>query len=92
MSHKKIIWIVTGIIIIANGTYINGLSNNNNSASERSQTENTHKVIAACLEVNIAGNLQTSEALISAMSFNPDMDKNHHAQFANPYQTAARDI
>jgi two-component system sensor histidine kinase/response regulator len=81
---QKIIWIVTAIIIIAIGTYIDELSNSNHRTTERNQADNTLKVIAARLEGNIFGNLQTSKAMVSAIHSNPGLDQDQFAQFAKP--------
>lgn len=81
---QKIIWIITAITIISIGIYVDELNNRSHRASERSHADNVLKVIAARLEGNIFGNLQTSKAMVSAVYSNPDMSQDEFAQFAKP--------
>jgi two-component system, sensor histidine kinase and response regulator len=90
LHFNKIEWlrnavlVVSAIAIIAIAAYIDQLNNHNYQAQARVQADNSLKIIAARLEGNILGNLQTAKAMVSAVNVNPAIDQAGFAEFAKP--------
>ncbi|MBQ0796356.1 response regulator [Zhongshania sp.] len=81
---QKFLWAMAAVAIIAIGCYIDQLNNSNYKMHVRNQADNTLKIIAARLEGNILGNMQTSKAMVAAVHSNPAISQADFAQFAKP--------
>lgn len=81
---RNVIWVVSALAIITIAVYIDQLNNHSYQAQTRVQADNALKIIAARLEGNILGNLQTAKAMVSAVSVNPDVNQDDFAAFAKP--------
>ncbi|MBQ0760155.1 MAG: response regulator [Zhongshania sp.] len=79
-----LVWIVSVISIITIGAYIDKVNNHTYKISSRDQADKELQIIAARLEGNILGNLQTSKAMLSAIYSNPNIDQEGFAKFAKP--------
>ncbi|CAA0110319.1 Signal transduction histidine-protein kinase BarA [Zhongshania aliphaticivorans] len=74
----------SAIAIIAIGSYIDWLNNQNYGLEKRTQASNTLAIIAARLEGRLSSNVQTSKAMVSAVNTNPSIDQQSFAKFAKP--------
>ena len=81
---QKSILLASAIIIIAGSVYIDQVNNRNFKTHARDQADNALKIIAARLEGNILGNLQTAKAMVSAIYSNPAIDQAGFEKFAKP--------
>ena len=81
---QKSLLLGSAIIIIAGSAYIDQVNNRTFKIHARDQANNSLKIIAARLEGNIYGNLQTAKAMVSAIYSNPAIDQAGFEQFATP--------
>lgn len=81
---QKSILFTSAIIIIAGSVYIDHVNNRNFKTHARDQAYNALNIIAARLEGNILGNLQTAKAMVSAIHSNPTIDQAGFEKFAKP--------